>query len=112
MKKDLEDSLIVENRKARHRYHVDETLETGIVLKGTEVKALREGRVIIQDAFGIIQNDELLLLNATIQPYSHGSVNNHAPERTRKLLAHRNEIDRLAGKVKEKGYTIVPLKMY
>jgi SsrA-binding protein len=106
------ESLIVENRKARHDYHIDETLETGLVLKGTEVKALREGKVVLQDAYGIIQRDEMFLLNCQIQPYSHGSVNNHPLLRQRKLLAHRREIERLDGKVKEKGYTLVPLKMY
>ena len=111
-KKEHVDSTIVENRKARHDYHVDETLETGIVLTGTEVKSLRAGHVNIADGFCTIQKDELFLHNAKIEAYTHGSAFNHPPQRMRKLLAHRHEIDRLESKVQAKGYTIVPLKMY
>lgn len=106
------ESLIVENRKARHDYHVDETLEAGVMLKGTEVKSLRGGRIVLGDAFALFMRDELWLMNADIQPYAHGNVHNHEAKRARKLLVHRRELERWAGKVKEKGYTIVPLKMY
>ena len=110
--KDQSEKLIVENRKARHDYHVDETIEVGVMLVGTEVKSLRANRVDIKDAFAQIVGDELWLHAADIQVYAHGNIHNHEPKRRRKLLAHRNEIDKLAGKVKEKGYTLVALKMY
>ncbi len=106
------ETLIAENRKARHDYHVDETLEAGIVLRGTEVKSLREGRVVLQDGYAYVRNGELFLSNVQIQPYAHGNVHNHEPLRVRKLLAHAAEIGRLEGRVREKGYTLVVLKMY
>lgn len=110
--KDKSEKLIVENRKARFDYHIDDTLEVGVMLVGTEVKALRDARVDIKDAFAQIERGELWLMNADIQVYSHGNVHNHEPKRRRKLLAHRREIDKLAGRVKEKGYTIAALKIY
>ena len=111
-KEDAADKLIAENRKARHDYHIDETLEAGLMLRGTEVKSLRDGRVVLQDSFAQVMKDEMWLMQADIQVYTHGSVHNHEPRRMRKLLAHRREIERWASKVKEKGYTIIPLKMY
>ena len=111
-KKKPVESLIAENRKARHDYHVDETLEAGVVLRGTEVKSLRQGRIVLQDAFALFMKDELYLMNADIQPYAHGNVHNHEPKRSRKLLVHKHELERWSGKVREKGYTIVPLKIY
>lgn len=104
--------LIAENRKARHDYHVDDTLEVGIQLAGTEVKSLRAGRVDLKDSFAQVVGGELWLHGADIQVYSHGNVHNHEPKRRRKLLAHRHEIDKLAGRVKERGYTLVGLKLY
>lgn len=106
------ETLIAENRKARHDYHVDETLEAGVMLKGTEVKSLRQGRVVLKDAYGLFMRNELYLMNADIQPYVHGNVHNHEAKRARKLLVHKREAERWEGKVQEKGYAIVPLKMY
>lgn len=100
------------NRKARHDYEILETYEAGIVLKGTEVKALREGRANIKDSYAKIRNGEIFLINSHISPYSYGNVNNHDPERERKLLMHKREIMKLLGKVKERGYTLVPLSIY
>ncbi len=104
--------IVCTNRKARHDYDIIETYEAGIVLKGTEVKALREGRANLKDSFAKIKNGEIFLLNSHISPYTYGNVNNHDPERERKLLMHKREIVRLTGKVKEKGYTLVPLSIY
>ena len=111
-KRDGGEKLIVENRKARHDYHIDDTLEVGVALVGTEVKSLRDKRVDIKDAFAQIVGNELWLHNADIQVYTHGNVHNHEPKRRRKLLAHRREIDKLSGRVKEKGYTLAALKLY
>ncbi|MCX7857952.1 MAG: SsrA-binding protein SmpB [Deltaproteobacteria bacterium] len=104
--------VVCTNRKARHDYEIVETYETGIVLKGTEVKALREGRANLKDSYAKIKDGEIFLMNAHISPYSFGNLNNHDPERERKLLMHKREIIRLLGKVKERGYTLVPLSMY
>lgn len=104
--------MITENRKARHDYHIHESYETGIVLTGTEVKSLRAGKANLKDAYARIEKSELMLHNAHISPYEAGNRFNHEPLRTRKLLMHRSEIDKLIGKTKEKGYTLVPLKMY
>jgi len=104
--------LICSNRSAKRDYYILETIEVGIVLKGTEVKALREGRANLQDSYAGIEDGELYLYNAHISPYSMGNRFNHEPKRTRKLLAHRQEIKRLYGKIKEKGLTLIPLKMY
>ncbi|MBS1112264.1 MAG: smpB [Nitrospirae bacterium] len=104
--------VISQNRKAYHDYHVEDTLEAGIALLGTEVKSLREGRANLKDSYVILKSGEAFLLNCHISPYSHGNIMNHDPLRTRKLLMHRNEIDRLRGKVEGKGYTLIPLKLY
>lgn len=104
--------VVCTNRKARHDYEIVETYEAGIVLKGTEVKSLREGRANLKDSYAKIKDGEIFLLNAHISPYAYGNVNNHDPERQRKLLMRKREIMRLLGKVKERGYTLVPLSIY
>lgn len=104
--------VVCQNRKAYHDYHIDETVESGIALLGTEVKSLREGKANLKDSYVIIKGEEVFLLNCHISPYSHGNIMNHDPLRTRKLLLHRKEISRLAGKVIAKGYTLIPLKLY
>ncbi len=100
------------NRKAYHNFKIEETYEAGVALSGTEVKALREGKANLNDAFAKIKNGELFLVNAHISPYSCGNISNHEPKRDRKLLMHRFELNRIYGKVKERGYTLVPLSMY
>jgi SsrA-binding protein len=104
--------VVCQNRKAYHDYHIDETVESGIALLGTEVKSLREGKANLKDSYVIIKGGEVFLLNCHISPYSHGNIMNHDPLRTRKLLLHKKEISRLAGKVIAKGYTLIPLKLY
>ena len=104
--------LIAENRKARHDYHLLETFEAGIALAGTEVKAIREGRVNLRDSYGAIENGEVFLHNVHIGAYSHRGYADHEPTRRRKLLLHRAEIRRLIGKVVERGMTLVPVRMY
>ena len=103
---------ICTNRKAYHEYHIDETFEAGIVLTGTEVKSLREGKANLKDSYAKIKDGEIFLVNAHISPYSCGNIFNHEPKRDRKLLMHKREINRLFGKVKERGYTLVALSMY
>jgi SsrA-binding protein len=107
---------VAENRKARHDYFIDDTFEAGIALVGTEVKSLREGRINLRDSYVEVRGSaiapELFLIGAHISPYDQGNIWNHDPLRARKLLMHRHEIERLAGKVREKGYTIVPTKVY
>ena len=100
------------NRQAAHNYLLMEKFEAGIVLTGTEVKAARAGLVNLRDAYGLVKNGELWLLNAHIGEYSHGNISNHAPLRTRKLLVHKNEAEKLLGKTKLKGLTLVPTRMY
>ena len=104
--------LIAQNRKARHDYTVEDTVEAGIVLVGTEVKSCREGKVSLTDAYAVVRDGEAWLLQCHIAPYSHGNKQNHDPLRPRKLLLHRNEIERLGGKVAQEGRTLVPLKLY
>ena len=104
--------IITSNRKARYEYHIDETLEAGIALVGTEVKSLREGKANLQDAFCTVKNGEMMLMQCHITPFSHGGHFNHDPMRPRKLLLHRREIDKWDVATKQKGFTIVPLKMY
>jgi SsrA-binding protein len=103
---------IATNRRARHEYEILETLEAGLVLRGTEVKALRAGLINFKDSYATVRNDEAWLLGCHISPYSHGSDANHNPERERKLLLHRREISRLVGKIAERGLTVVPLRLY
>jgi len=104
--------IVASNRRAFHEYHIEETYEAGIALLGTEVKALREGKATLQDSFARIEGDEVLLYRCHIEPYSHGNIQNHEPMRVRKLLLHRREIQRLLGKTRERGLTLIPLKLY
>lgn len=104
--------ILSTNRKAFHEYHILEKYEAGIVLKGTEVKSAREGKVNLKDSYATVKNGELFIFNLHISPYHHGTAFNHDPLQTRKLLLHRKEINKLIGKVKERGLTIVPLKVY
>lgn len=104
--------VLARNRKARHEYQIDETLEAGVMLAGSEVKSIRDGKVTLQDAFADLQNGEAWLHQLDISTYGFAHARNHEPRRRRKLLLHRQEIDRLVGKVREKGYTLVPLSLY
>lgn len=104
--------LITQNRRARHDWSVIDTYETGIVLTGTEVKSLRQGKASLADAFATIDEGEVWLRNVHIPEYTQGTWTNHEPRRSRKLLLHRREIDRLTGKLKETGLSLVPLSMY
>jgi SsrA-binding protein len=112
MKTRAAEQIVASNRRAFHEYHIVETFEAGIALMGTEVKALREGKANLQDSFARIEDGEVLLYHAHIQPYSHGNIQNHDPLRVRKLLLHRQEIQRLLGKTQERGLTLIPLKLY
>jgi SsrA-binding protein len=103
---------IAENRKAFHDYHIIETFEAGVVLVGTEVKAIREGSANLRDSFARLEDGEVWLYNAHINPYSHRGYADHEPTRRRKLLLHRQEIRKLIGKTVEKGMTLVPTRMY
>ena len=103
---------IAENRKAFHDYHLVETFEAGIVLLGTEVKAIREGRVNLRDSFARVEDGEVFLYNVNISAYSHRGYSDHEPLRRRKLLLHRDEIRKLIGKTVEKGMTLVPTRLY
>ena len=104
--------LIADNRKARHDYHILETYEAGIALLGTEVKAIREGRVNLRDSYARTESGEVWMMNVHISPYSHRGYADHAEKRQRKLLLHRDEIRKLIGRTAEKGLTLVPLQMY
>jgi SsrA-binding protein len=104
--------IVCQNKKAYHDYSIEETLEAGIQLQGTEVKSLREGKANLRDSYVLLKNSEVFLLNCHISPYSHGNIMNHEPLRTRKLLLHRKEIERLRGKAQQKGYAMIPLKIY
>jgi len=103
---------IAENRKAYHDFHLLETFEAGLVLLGTEVKAIREGRVNLRDSFARVEDGEIFLYNVNISPYSHRGYAEHEPLRRRKLLLHREEIRKLIGKTVEKGMTLVPVRLY
>jgi SsrA-binding protein len=100
------------NRNASHIYFLLEKFETGVALTGTEVKSVRGGLANLKDAYGLVKNDEVWLLNCHIGPYEHGNIFNHAPLRTRKLLMHREEIRKLIGKTQQKGLTLIPTRMY
>ncbi|MCK6557292.1 SsrA-binding protein SmpB [Candidatus Binatia bacterium] len=100
------------NRRARHDYFIEETIEAGLVLTGSEVKSLRDGKAQLKDSYGRISRGEVFLFNAHINEYTPASRFGHDPRRTRKLLLHRREIERLGGKIKEKGLTLVPLRIY
>jgi SsrA-binding protein len=107
-----ESVTVAQNRKARHDYTIEDTLEAGLVLTGTEVKSLREGRANIQEAYATVEDGEAWLINAHIPEYSAGNIHNHHPTRKRKLLLHRREVNRLFGALKRKGITLVPLTLY
>ena len=104
--------VVTDNRKAWHDYFIEETYEAGIELQGTEVKSLRAGKVNLRDSFARIENGQMMLYNMHISPYEQGNRFNHEPKRIRRLLLHRQEIYRLLGKTREKGLTLVPLKVY
>jgi SsrA-binding protein len=106
------EKIVSTNRRARHEYHILETFECGLVLHGYEVKSIREGRVNIQDAYGTVREDEAFIENMHISPYSHVDLREIDPLRRRKLLLRRKEIDYLLGKTRERGLTLVPLKLY
>src|SRR6478735_144692 len=110
--RELAQANIAENRKAFHDYHLLETFEAGIALMGTEVKAIREGRVNLRDSYARVENGEVFLFNVNISPYSHRGYAEHEPLRRRKLLLHRQEIRKLIGKTVERGMTLVPTRLY
>ena len=106
------EKTIVQNRRARHEYHILERHEAGIELVGTEVKSLREGQITLKDSYAGVENGQMFLVGAHINPYEQGNIYNHDPERRRKLLMHKREILKLGARVAEKGLTIVPLRVY
>lgn len=108
----MPDQTVALNRKARHEYHVEETLEAGLVLTGTEIKSIRAGRANLAEAYARIERGEAWLIGAHIAPYEQASRFNHEPTRTRKLLLHRDQIAELVGKTQTRGYTLVPLRLY
>ena len=112
MPKDTGRQVVASNRKARHDYVIEDVFEAGIVLSGTEVKALRQGRASLVDGFVLVDRGEAWLENVYVPEYSQGTWTNHAPRRKRKLLLHRSEIDRLEARTREKGQTIIPLQLY
>ncbi|CAB4961975.1 unannotated protein [freshwater metagenome] len=112
MPKERGQKVVASNRKARHDYHLEDVFEAGLVLTGTEVKSLRAGRASLIDGFGSIEGGEAWLENVHIPEYTQGTWNNHNTRRRRKMLLNRDEIDKLAGKIKESGYTLVPLSIY
>jgi SsrA-binding protein len=106
------DTTVATNRKAYHDYFIEDSFEAGLVLQGTEVKSLRMGLANLTDSYAIVKNNEVFLFNANISPYPYGNIMNHEPLRTRKLLLHRDEIRKLVGKMTQKGFTLIPLKIY
>ena len=104
--------VVATNRKARHDYHIDDTFEAGLVLTGSEIKSIRAGQVNLRDSYATVRDDEVWLINTHIAPYMQASYSNHEPRRDRKLLMHRREINRLIGKLQEKGLTLIPLRIY
>lgn len=112
MAKETGQKLVAQNKKARHDYHIEDTWEAGLVLQGTEVKSLRQGRASLVDGFGEVDGGEVWLLGVHIPEYSQGTWTNHAARRRRKLLLNRVEIDRIERKITDKGYTLVPLSLY
>jgi SsrA-binding protein len=112
IKKDPSQKIVCQNKQARRNFFIDDTYECGMVLVGTEVKSLREGRANLKDSYAAVKNGEIFLYEMHISPYSHGNRYNHEPLRTRKLLLHKQEIRKIYGKSREKGFTLVPLKVY
>jgi SsrA-binding protein len=108
----MDKRIITQNKKARHEYHIIDTTEAGIVLRGTEVKSIREGKVNLSDSYASIENGEVFIINLHISPYEKANVFNHDPLRKRKLLLRRHEIRKLQGKVIERGFTLIPLSLY
>ncbi|HEU4504820.1 MAG TPA: SsrA-binding protein SmpB [Nitrospira sp.] len=106
------EKIVATNRKAFHDYFIEERYEAGILLQGTEVKSLREGRVNLQDSYASVRGSEMFLHQCHISPYSHGNIMNHDPTRVRKLLLHKAEIHKLLGKTQQKGLTLIPLRIY
>ena len=104
--------VVARNKRARHDYHILDSWEAGLVLTGTEVKSLRDGKATLADAYAVVKAGEVFLLNLHISPYERASYNNHEPTRTRKLLLHKREIRRLIGAVERQGLTLVPLELY
>ena len=109
---DASEKVVATNRKAFHDYFIEERYEAGIMLQGTEVKSLREGRVNLQDSYASVRGSEVYLHQCHISPYSHGNIMNHDPTRVRKLLLHKAEIHKLLGKTQQKGLTLIPLRIY
>ncbi|MCP4004783.1 MAG: SsrA-binding protein SmpB [bacterium] len=109
---EAEHKTICKNRRARFQYEIDETIEAGLVLQGSEVKSMREGKANLSDSYGRIKGGEAFLVKAHIEPYKQATHRNHEPERERKLLLNRREIHRLGGKLRERGFTLVPIEMY
>jgi SsrA-binding protein len=108
----MPDQTVADNRRARHDYAIDETIEAGLVLTGTEIKSIRAGRANLAEAYARIERGEAWLIGAHIAPYEQGNRNNHEPTRTRKLLLHRDQIAELIGRTQAKGFTLVPLRLY
>ena len=106
------EQIVTKNRKAFHDYFIQETYEAGLMLVGTEVKSLREGKANLKESYALIKDGEMFLLNCHISPYSHGNLQNHDPLRTRKLLLHKREISKLWAKTSQQGLTLIPLKLY
>lgn len=105
-------TLIAKNPTAKHNYTIEDTLETGIVLTGTEIKSIRSGKVNLKDSYAILKNGEIFVIGMHISPYEHGNIFNKDPLRDRKLLLNKREINRLIGLTKQKGYTLVPMSLY
>lgn len=105
-------TLIAKNPTAKHNYTIENTIETGIVLTGTEIKSIRSGKVNLKDSYAILKNGEVFVLGMHISPYEHGNIFNKDPLRDRKLLLNKQEINRLVGLIKQKGYTLVPMSLY
>jgi len=112
MTKEFTEKVVATNRKAYHEYFIEEKFEAGIMLQGTEVKSLRDGRVNLQDSYASVKDGEAFLHHCHISPYSHGNLMNHEPLRVRKLLLHKKEINKLLGKTQQKGLTLIPLRIY
>lgn len=110
--KNMSEKIICNNKKAYHNYFIEETFEAGMVLSGTEVKSLRLGKANLNDSFALVKSGEAFLNNLHISPYDFGNRQNHDPDRMRKLLLHKKEIVRIFGKIREQGYSVVPLKLY
>jgi SsrA-binding protein len=106
------DRVVTTNRRAFHDFHILESIEAGIVLTGTEIKSIREGKATVSEAYARLENGELWLIGSHVAPYSHGNRSNHDPDRPRKLLVHRRELDRLQAAVEQKGLTLIPLRLH